>query len=275
MFNRILATADFSKGADTAIAYASTLAARSGANLHVLQAASSNAITRYARANNIDLIVIGTRGRGRGANLLIGRVAENVARAAPCPVLTMRGALRMHGGARWLLVPTDFSPCSDAALDCAKRLAANLRGSVCLLHVVEPRLAAVPFGSQSGAPDSWHARPDRTEYARVELGRRMLAGTGSGSAITGDIVCGASAAMISAYAARHAIDMIVMGSHGGGGAAQSRLGSVAETVISTARCPVLIVKPQHGTRGVAANDDVIAQGQFHARARWEDAGGCS
>ena len=94
--------------------------------------APATAITRYARAHNIDLIVMGTHGRGRVAHLLLGSVAEKVARTAPCPVLTLRETPRTPGGRRpRILVPTDFSSCSDAALGCAKRMAAKMRGSIC------------------------------------------------------------------------------------------------------------------------------------------------
>jgi universal stress protein A len=47
-------------------------------------------IIRYARENSIDLIVMGTHGRGFMAHLLLGSVAENVVRQGPCPVLTVR-----------------------------------------------------------------------------------------------------------------------------------------------------------------------------------------
>jgi nucleotide-binding universal stress UspA family protein len=47
------------------------------------------AIVQYARTANVDLIVMGTHGRGAVAHLLIGSVAENVVRKAPCPVLTI------------------------------------------------------------------------------------------------------------------------------------------------------------------------------------------
>jgi nucleotide-binding universal stress UspA family protein len=52
--------------------------------------APAAAITGYARANNIDLIVVGTHGRGTASQLLVGSVAERVVRTAPCPVLTVR-----------------------------------------------------------------------------------------------------------------------------------------------------------------------------------------
>jgi len=48
------------------------------------------AITSYAKAETIDLIVMGTHGRTGVSHLLLGSVAERVVRTAPCPVLTVR-----------------------------------------------------------------------------------------------------------------------------------------------------------------------------------------
>jgi nucleotide-binding universal stress UspA family protein len=47
-------------------------------------------IIRYAREHEIDLIILGTHGRGAIAHMLLGSVAEKVVRKAPCPVLTVR-----------------------------------------------------------------------------------------------------------------------------------------------------------------------------------------
>ena len=47
-------------------------------------------IIRYARENDIDVIVAGTHGRGAVAHMLLGSVAELVVRKAPCPVLIVR-----------------------------------------------------------------------------------------------------------------------------------------------------------------------------------------
>ena len=49
----------------------------------------AQAIVDYARKSKVDLIVIGTRGRGGMAHLLVGSVAERVVRTATCPVLTV------------------------------------------------------------------------------------------------------------------------------------------------------------------------------------------
>ncbi len=50
----------------------------------------AHAITEYAKANAIDLIIVGTHGRGAVSRFLMGSVAERVVRSAPCPVLTVR-----------------------------------------------------------------------------------------------------------------------------------------------------------------------------------------
>jgi nucleotide-binding universal stress UspA family protein len=47
-------------------------------------------ILRYATENNVDLIVMGTHGRGPLGHVVLGSVAERVVRKAPCPVLTVR-----------------------------------------------------------------------------------------------------------------------------------------------------------------------------------------
>ncbi len=47
-------------------------------------------IVKYAKAQQIDLIVVGTHGRGTVAQILESSVAEKVVRMAPCPVLTVR-----------------------------------------------------------------------------------------------------------------------------------------------------------------------------------------
>lgn len=50
----------------------------------------ADAVVHYARTGKIDLIVVGTRGRGVASQLLVGSVAERIVRMAPCPVLTVR-----------------------------------------------------------------------------------------------------------------------------------------------------------------------------------------
>jgi nucleotide-binding universal stress UspA family protein len=51
---------------------------------------TATTIVAYAHETRVDLIVMGTHGRGGVAHLLMGSVAERVVRTAPCPVLTVR-----------------------------------------------------------------------------------------------------------------------------------------------------------------------------------------
>jgi nucleotide-binding universal stress UspA family protein len=52
--------------------------------------AAAMTIVNYAKETGIDLIVMGTHGRGPMAHLIMGSVAERVVRLAGCPVLVVR-----------------------------------------------------------------------------------------------------------------------------------------------------------------------------------------
>ena len=56
----------------------------------VISGTPATEIVRYAKDRNIDLIVMGTHGRGVVAHAVMGSVAAKVVRYAPCPVLTVR-----------------------------------------------------------------------------------------------------------------------------------------------------------------------------------------
>jgi nucleotide-binding universal stress UspA family protein len=198
-------------------------------------------IIRYARTHGVDLIVMGTHGRGRVAHLLLGSVAERVARTAPCPVLTMHEAAPPAGiGAVRILVPTDFSPSADAALGYARRLAAKVRGSVRLLHVIDQPVSGRSFGSELAVPEP--TREEQTATPRIYLAQRMLVDKRSRVKIDCEVVFGSSDTTIAAYAADNGFDLIVMGTRGRSGLAHLLMGSVAESVIRTAGCPVVTVR---------------------------------
>lgn len=76
--------------AETALAYVRTLA--EGVNLEtvVLDGKPAAQIVKFAEENKIDLIVIGTRGKRGLERLLLGSVAEQVIRMAPCKVLVVK-----------------------------------------------------------------------------------------------------------------------------------------------------------------------------------------
>jgi nucleotide-binding universal stress UspA family protein len=141
-----------------------------------------------------------------------------------------------------ILVPTDFSETADAALVYAKTLAAKLEASLHLLHVFQEPSAAMLFTPETyAAPppelreralaDAWDQLHDRLDWQE----HKRFAGTRA-------VVEGLAALEIVRYADTHAIDLIVMGTNGRRGVPHLFLGSVAEHVVRTARCPVLTVR---------------------------------
>lgn len=56
----------------------------------VMDGSPAAAIVEYARRHAVDLLVLGTRGRGALSHIVMGSVAERVVRTALCPVLTVR-----------------------------------------------------------------------------------------------------------------------------------------------------------------------------------------
>ncbi len=63
---------------------------RFNAQTQIVEGAPVEEIVDHAKEKDIDLIVMGTHGRGWLAHALMGSVAEKVVRKAPCPVLTVR-----------------------------------------------------------------------------------------------------------------------------------------------------------------------------------------
>lgn len=129
----ILLATDFSESADAAGRIARDYARRFGARLHVIHVVWAGAdptprpllerieedlgsevpviavvrsgspaaqIVKYAEEKGVDLIVVGTHGRTGVTRALLGSVAEQVVRTAPCPVLAVprerRGAVRVE-----------------------------------------------------------------------------------------------------------------------------------------------------------------------------------
>jgi len=89
------ALADIQEAAEsfpTRIAAAFTAEERSRLKLvtAVVRGSPHDAILDYAKEHGIELIVLGTHGRGMVERLLLGSVAERIVRHAPCPVLTVK-----------------------------------------------------------------------------------------------------------------------------------------------------------------------------------------
>ena len=179
-------------------------------------------------------------------HLLIGSVAERVVRAAPCPVLTVRHAPAAHTPEAIMftriLVPMDFSPQSDTALEYARILAARFGASMHLLHIVEDPFVTGPLGSDMYMPPPSDTITARLKDAQEKLAHHVRASAPAGVRATSEVLSGSVARTIVDYAAENGYHLIVMGTHGRTGIAHLVMGSVAESVLRTAPCPVLTVR---------------------------------
>ena len=149
---------------------------------------------------------------------------------------------------RNILVPTDFSGTSRAALKYAADLARRFDSRVHLLHVA-PDASQLPWAVGPGLAEYVEGLEARREKTIVAL--RALATDERMDPLrtTTRIVEGVAHHEILEYVRRQGIDLIVMGTHGHGAFAHLLLGSVAERVVRHAVCPVLVV-PGVGRVGV-------------------------
>jgi nucleotide-binding universal stress UspA family protein len=136
---------------------------------------------------------------------------------------------------RRILVPVDFSPGSQAAVDCALYFADAHDASIDLLHVYElpTQMSTIVPGANSRG-DVAEERSDAGAQLVALAGRLLARGF---TRVRTRIVGGFADQVILAEA--HAYDLIVMGTHGRTGLDRLVVGSVAEQVVRGASCPVL------------------------------------
>jgi nucleotide-binding universal stress UspA family protein len=196
------------------------------------------ALVDYAWDHDVDLAVVGTHGRRGVAHLLLGSVAEQVVREAPCPVLTVRADAE-DAPVRRILVPVDFSARSDDAVRYARELAELYDAEVDLLHAVDTGFEPDVYGVGL----LWHeAVPDVVERCRAamaETAEDLLGGRAGALHVELD----SPAVAVLHAVERLGADLVVMTTHGRTGLKRFALGSVAEKVVQHAPCPVFVVKP--------------------------------
>jgi nucleotide-binding universal stress UspA family protein len=135
-----------------------------------------------------------------------------------------------------VLFPTDFSHLSDTALRHATTLAREGGGTLLIVHVEEPPLAYGGGEMYYGVPD-----PDRSEVRRM---LEAIVPPDPSVPYEHHLVIGDPADEIVRLADEHAVDLIVMATHGRTGFKRLLMGSVAEEVVRRARCPVFTFKPR-------------------------------
>jgi nucleotide-binding universal stress UspA family protein len=143
-----------------------------------------------------------------------------------------------------ILVATDFSEGSDAALEQAFSVAKIVGGAVVdLVHVLDPALLTAP--TSLGAMPLVDAEALMNEVDKA-LAERAARATKQGVVCTTDSLDGFPPREIARHAQQTGADLIVVGTHGRTGLAHAIMGSVAERVVQRASCPVLVVPAPRG-----------------------------
>ena len=132
-----------------------------------------------------------------------------------------------------ILVPIDFSPDAEQALDCAIGLAQQFQAHLTLLHVIYlPETAEVNPLAYLAKAESEAERETVAYQKRVE---------DAGVAVDTLIIRGIPVDKIVDTARAKQADLLVMGTHGRTGLQHLLIGSVAERVVRLAPCPVMVI----------------------------------
>ena len=203
-----------------------------------------NVVLNVIREKKIDLLIVGTHGSRGLKKLVLGSVAEQLFRCAPCPVLTVGPSATRGKQISSVLFVTDFGPASLQALPYAIDFANKTGGELILLHLAPP-----PHVEYVGP--QWYPGTDeleRREVAAKHSKLRALLPSNSGLKCNVQHVVEVHlpAEGIIDFATRHSVDLIVMGIKQSNASAPGRAShmpwAIAHEVVCSARCPVLTVK---------------------------------
>lgn len=205
--------------------------------------AAGPAIVRYAARAGIDLIMMGTTGRRGVRRAMLGSVAEEVVRTAPCPVCTVRAIQEGEPPARpeHVVIPIDFSAPSRQALTYGLRLAQQMGADVTVIHAIEEPSVPMVYGLDIGIETRQFTMKDSVHGALAEWVEQAADRLEEMPAYDRVVEAGPPAAAIR-EAAPGAHDVIVMATEGRTGMERMVLGSVAESVLRKAVGPVITAR---------------------------------
>lgn len=173
---------------------------------------------------NAEMIVMGSRGRGRLTSALLGTVSLTTAQHAGCPVVIVHGEDVTDRAPRRIIVGADGSPSSTAALDFALSLAADETTVTLVLA-----WSTMPAGSSDPVPAVAQALLEQTLAGRSKPGVTIELAAVPGA--PRDVLLHRSAEA----------DLLVVGRRGREGFRGLNLGSVAQHALMGAKCPVAVV----------------------------------
>ena len=152
--------------------------------------------------------------------------------------------------AKTILFPTDFSTASDAALVHAEALARQSDAKLLILHIEEPPLAY-------GGGELYYGLPEPSSERILQMLEDVRPSDPT-LPFEHRLVMGDPAAEIVAVAQAEQAELVVMGTHGRTGFSRLLMGSVAESVVRHAPCPVLIYRER--AKKLSADQPVPATG---------------
>ncbi len=147
-----------------------------------------------------------------------------------------------------ILVPTDFSPHADDALEHAVVMAGRSRAEITLLHVDEQ--VTSPFrvrGAQGGEVASYRAKEE--QFLEEELALRRGRLEGRGVRVCARVIPGRAYKAIVEESERGEYDLIVIATRGVSHLSTYLIGSTAERVVRLSRQPVLSIRNAPGPGG--------------------------
>jgi nucleotide-binding universal stress UspA family protein len=213
------------------------------AQTHLIEGRVAPEIVALAEEIGARLIVMGSRGRGGIRRALMGSVSDSVVRHAHCPVMVVRADPIVFPAK--ILVATDGSKeaelASSSAADLAKRTGSELH--------VEYVGHMPPIFYES--PGAWALDPDlrgrmeerAEEGARTKLDEQVQRVREAGGEVAGaHAKLGRPDAEIVRLAQELGAGLIVLGSRGLGPLRSALMGSVSDSVVRHAHCPVLVVR---------------------------------
>jgi nucleotide-binding universal stress UspA family protein len=222
---------------------------------------ASDEILAEVRTRGSTLVVMRTRGRAGVERVVLGSVADQVLARCAVPLVLMRPGQRRITSMHALLVPVDGSPGGTLALGTAAALARETGASITVVQVSVPiamqTLVAYEYSGMGYYDPDWDAESlasAQTYVAGLVARLREDGLTARGQAFSAPN----DAAGIVNAADQSAADMIVMSTRALTGPARTLLGSVANLVVRTAHCPVLLVHRGETSEGVHTPTAAVA-----------------